>query len=251
MNNRVQISDAFPAGRPSYNLQLRVGQLASKTSRKRNLRRLSVFAAAGAALFVGAIVFVPRAANANALSRIQNAFDNVKEFRIVSYLVDDSGKLTISSVMDSVGGNTRLQRGSEIDYEGGGQYTIYRPDEKLAITRKLVRKGRPIDDVQGMLTELRKSTWVKNIQVDENDVYNGKPAIKLSFESTNEPSRIRMYADRDTSLPFRGEVDWRTPSGGWRLDRVCEVSYDSGLDASRVAPAFAAGTRVIDNDQLK
>jgi hypothetical protein len=251
MNQKVEMDQAFPAQEVSPQLRNRVLGLADRSVRVRRWKRVPALVLASAAAVMAVFIFVPRAAHANTLSKMQAAFDQVNSYRMTTYIVDDSGKSKVNSVTECINDHVREERGTEITYSSPDSTIVYKPFDHTAIRYKAGNRWRQLDGMRHFLDELKKSSWVKGLTINERSSIGGRPVLEVSLLSDTEPSRLRIIADKASMLPISGIVDWKDPDGSWRRVQQMEVDYSAKIDPTRVQPTLAHDVRVVDNEQLK
>lgn len=236
---------AFPAGTPSDALRDRVAGI-EISSRRRTARPFRfVFATAAAAMIFGAVAFVaPKARAMSALDQIAHSVDVAPMWHMRTLAVDASGNLSPSDemwcrngVVHEVGEHGRLLRQIE-----NGAVVSYRQGEPEAL-RRATKNNQEMLSLSGFVQQFKHLVYMKNVQVADATV-DGRAATQVSVESKNEPTRIRLYADRSDRFPFLATVEARQGEE-WRLVRKMEIDRNP-VSPGQVALSLPKGINVVD-----
>lgn len=236
---------AFPAGTPSDALRNRIAG-AEVAPRRRTARPYRfVFATAAAAMIFGAVAFVaPKARAMSALDGIAHSVDAAPMWHMTTFTADASGKLTPSvemwcrdGVVHEVGEHGRrvrqIEKGSVVSYRQGD------PDA----LRTQTRNTQEMLSLSGFIEQFKHLVYMKNVEVSDATV-EGRAATQVSVESRNEPTRIRLYADKNDRFPFLATVEAKN-GDDWRLVRRMEIDRNP-VSESQVTLNLPTGVRVVD-----
>jgi len=252
MSEKIGIHHAFPPQEVSQQLRQRVSKAAEgHRAKNKKWSKIPALVLTSAAAVVCAFMFIPRAASAHTLAEIQAAYNGVHSYRMIGYSVNDSGKLVQTSVTEYLNGMMREDRGNQTTYCRQGSLLIFPPNSDSAIRYEDSRQRMQVDTVKQVFDRAGKEAWVKGLSIDQSAKFHGRDVIEVKFESMNEPNRMRFYADQKSLLPFRMELDWKSPDGGWILERAFDIAYDVNIDSSRLEPPVKSGRRIVNFANLK
>ena len=220
-----------------------------RQSRRRIVRRgLTLASAACAVAF--ASVMLPKILVRRVLAQMASAAENVRSMHRVVWIVEEDGSRRKIEETWFQGGRWRIERGRNLQIHTRGKSYFYEPRARLATWNR--QADGPFSNnasgfsIRALIADVALWKWSDKITLAPDvQVLDGRRARVATIEPARENIRIVLYAEPETLLPFRFDLQEPTRDG-WKLSQTSAIEYNLPLQASLFEPRFPLSTRVID-----